>query len=284
MVSARKVIDEVSGWLRVYDDGSIDRTWSGRSEVNALASPVPPSAPAFVDGVATRDLIIDDASSLSVRIYVPEKKQHQHEKLPVLLHFHGGGFCVSRADWYMYYQFYTRLVASARAICVSVDMRLAPEHRLPAAVDDCRAALLWLRAVARGEAPEPWLDLGARTDFERIFVVGDSSGANLVHEVVAQAGAEELSPLKLAGALLLHPGFVRTEWSKSEAELPSDTAFLTLEMIDKFLAMALPAGSTKEHPITCPMGPAAPRLEDLRLPPVVVAVAEGDRIFKNTDF
>ncbi|TKY49758.1 carboxylesterase 15 [Spatholobus suberectus] len=45
-------------------------------------------------------------------------------------------------------------------------------------------------------------------------------------------------------------------------------------MLDKFLGLALPVGATKDHPITCPMGTVAPPLEGLKLPPVLLCVAE----------
>ncbi|XP_058078537.1 probable carboxylesterase 6 [Magnolia sinica] len=267
------VVDEVSGWLRVYDDGSIDRSWTGPTEVGFLMAPVPPSGN-FIDGVATRDVAIDPSSSLSARIYIPEKGPDDETKLPVLLHFHGGGFCMSRANWYMYHQFYTKLVKSARAICVSVEFRLAPEHKLPIAIDDCYKALLWLRSLARAEMSEPWLEDRA-ADFSRVFLIGDSTGGNLVHHVAARAASEEWSPLRVAGGVLIHPGFVRAERSKSELELKPDP-FLTLEMVDKLLGMALPPGSTKDHPITCPMGTAAAPLAGLKLPPFLVTVAQND--------
>ena len=54
--------------------------------------------------------------------------------------------------------------------------------------------------------------------------------------------------------------------------------FFTLDMLDKFNAMALPVGATKEHPFTCPMGPQAPPLESVPLPPMLVAVGENDLV------
>ncbi|XP_058069715.1 probable carboxylesterase 15 [Magnolia sinica] len=272
MASEKVVVEEVPNWLRVYDDGSVDRTWTGPTQAKFLVTPVPPSE-TFIDGVATRDVVINPHSDLSVRIYVPEEKCNDGVRLPVLLHFHGGGFCVTQADWYIYHQFYTKLIASAPAICVSVNLRLAPGHRLPAAIDDGYAALSWLRSLARAELSEPWL--GTRADFSRVFLMGDSSGGNVVHGVAARAGKEDLELLRLAGGVPVHPGFVRAERSRSELEFPG-SAFLTLEMIDKFLALALPVGSNKDHPITCPMGPMAPPIGGLRLPPFLVAVAERD--------
>ncbi|XP_048326975.2 carboxylesterase 15 [Ziziphus jujuba] len=270
MVVEKKIVDEVSGWLRVFDDGSVDRTWSGPPQVKFMADPVPPHDH-FVDGVAVRDVVMDQESGLKVRIYLPEVDQSY--KLPIILHFHGGGFCISQADWFMYYTVYTRLARAAGAICVSVYLRLSPEHRLPAAIDDGYSALLWLSSLAKGGSHEPWLVDHA--DFNRVFLIGDSSGANLVHAVAARAGEADLSPLRLAGGIPIHPGFVRAERSKSELEMPQ-SPFLTLDMVDKFLSLALPVGCTKDHPITCPMGAAAPPLEGLKLPPLLLCIADKD--------
>ncbi|KAK9291239.1 hypothetical protein L1049_009427 [Liquidambar formosana] len=274
MASTKKVVEEVSGWLRVFDDGTADRTWTGPPEVELLVKPVPPHEE-FIDGVAIRDVTIDPNNGLAVRVYVPETKPDilAKDKLPLILHFHGGGFCISRPDWSMYYHFYTRLVRSARAVCVSVYLPLAPAHRLPAACNDAYSALLWLRAVALGKSSEPWLE--NYVDFGRVFLVGDSTGGNIVHDVAARAGTVDTEPVRLAGGVGIHPGFNRSEPSKSFLELP-ETPFLTRDMVNKFMELALPIGSTKDHPIICPMGLAAPPLAGLKLPPMLVVVAEKD--------
>lgn len=279
----KQLVQEVSGWLRVYDDGSVDRTWTGPPEIKFMTDPVPPHDE-FIDAVATKDVVVDQTSGLRVRIYLPEQKPKAEEadldvtellKLPIILHFHGGGFCISQADWYMYYHIYTKLSRSTNAIVVSVYQRLSPEHRLPAAIDDGYSALLWLLSVARAEQKEPWLLNYA--DFNRVFLIGDSSGGNIVHHVAARAGSTDMSPLKLAGGIPIHPGFVRAKRSKSELEQPQ-SPMLTLDMVDKFLGLALPVGSTKDHPITCPMGFGAPPLDGLKLPPFLLCIAEKDMI------
>lgn len=272
MVQEKKVVEEVSGWLRVYDDGSVDRTWTGPPQVSFMAQPVM-SHEKFIDGVAVKD--VDTDSGVRVRIYLPEKKTSDSETLPIILHFHGGGFCISEASWFMYYAVYTRLARTSRSIIVSVYLPRAPEHRLPAASNESFFALLWLRSLARGKLQEPWLN--AHADFTRVFLIGDSSGGNLVHEVAARAGDEDLSPLRVAGGIPIHPGFVRATRSKSELEQPQ-SPFLTLDMLDKFLNFALPLGSTKDHPITCPMGDAAPPMSSLKMPPMMLCVAETDLI------
>ncbi|XP_042507317.1 probable carboxylesterase 17 [Macadamia integrifolia] len=271
----KKVVEEVACWLKLFDDGSVDRTWSGPPEAEFMAKPVLPHEE-FIDGVSVHDVTIDTKSGLGARLYIPERNPYDEEKLPIFVHFHGGGFCISEPELFMYYHMYTRLVRSARAVCVSVKLRLAPEHRLPAACEDGHSVLLWLQAVALAKLNESWLK--ANGDFGRVFLIGDSSGGNLVHTVAGRAGFDDLKPIQLAGGILIHPGFVRAERSKSELEKKSDSPFLTLEMVDKFLALALPIGSTKDHPITYPMGPAAPPLAGLKLPPFLVVLAENDLI------
>ncbi|KAD4982777.1 hypothetical protein R6Q59_002408 [Mikania micrantha] len=271
MVAQRKIIDQVSGWLTVYDDGFVDRTWTGPPQFKFMSDPVPPHRH-FIDGVATHDLLIDDESDLRVRVYLPEVPEP--EKLPVLVHYHGGGFCISQADWYMYYNIYTRIARESRAIVVSTYLRLAPEHRLPAAIEDGYATVLWLKDVANDKAYEPWLS--TKGDFNRVFLIGDSSGGNIVHQVAKKAAGENesLRPLRIAGAIPIHPGFARAMRSRSEIEKPQ-SPMLTLDMLDKFLKMGLPLGSTKDHPITCPMGEA---VDGLDLPPYLLCLAEDDLV------
>ncbi|KAL0013765.1 hypothetical protein SO802_000834 [Lithocarpus litseifolius] len=161
MASNKKIVEEVSGWLRVFDDGTVDRTWTGPPKAEFLMKPVPPHEE-FIEGVATRDVTINPNTELAVRIYIPEKNTdgqiNNKNKLPLILHFHGGGFSISQANWYMYYHFYARLVRTTCAVCVSVYLPLAPEHKLPAACDEAYAAFLWLSAVARGDSSELWLE------------------------------------------------------------------------------------------------------------------------------
>ncbi|KAK9749819.1 hypothetical protein RND81_02G152800 [Saponaria officinalis] len=273
MAEEKGVVDEVSGWLRVYDDGSVDRTWVGPPEAKFMVDPVQPHEN-FVDGVAVRD--VDPLSGPSVRIYMPEPRSEDESgdyKLPIVLHFHGGGFCISQPDWFLYYTVYSKLARLGRVIVVSVYLRLAPENRLPAAIDDGYGALLWLTSLARTQTYDPWLS--NKADFKRVFLIGDSSGANLVHEVAFQGDKTDLNPLKLVGLIPIHPGIARSTRSKSELEMPQ-TAFLTLDMVDQFLGLALPIRGTKDDPIICPMDRDAPPVSRVRLPPIMYCVADKD--------
>uniref|UniRef100_A0A7N2MNB5 Alpha/beta hydrolase fold-3 domain-containing protein n=1 Tax=Quercus lobata TaxID=97700 RepID=A0A7N2MNB5_QUELO len=84
--------------------------------------------------------------------------------------------------------------------------RLAPEHLLPAAYEDCWAALQWVASHSAGNGKEPWLINNG--DFERIFIGGDSAGANIVHNMAIRAGIESLPcGAKILGAYLAHSYF-----------------------------------------------------------------------------
>ncbi|KAL4203311.1 hypothetical protein AMTRI_Chr01g127220 [Amborella trichopoda] len=164
--TGKMVVDEVSGWLQIFDDGSVDRTWTGHSAVLPLISEIPPSPP------CTFEIF---AGKYNARLYLPKKfPGGEITKVPLLLHFHGGGFCISQPDWYMYTQFYSRLCDAAGAAILSVRMRRAPEHRLPAAIEDCCEALRWLGRVADGFEAEPLLH--RNVDFNRIFFIGEDVG------------------------------------------------------------------------------------------------------------
>ncbi|KHN48485.1 Putative carboxylesterase 12 [Glycine soja] len=151
MVQEKKLVDEVSGWLKIYDDGSVDRTWSRQDQFKFMVERVPPHKK-FIDGVAVRNVII---TNQCVRLYPPEIKSKDSQKLPIVLHFHG---------------------------LVSPFLRRAPEHRLLAAIDDGFDTLIWLQTVAQSGSFEPWLE--QHGDFNRVFLIGDSSGGNSMHEPV----------------------------------------------------------------------------------------------------
>src|SRR2546429_36472 len=86
---------------------------------------------------------------------------------PAIVYYHGGGHVIGSLDTH---DFVARnLCAGAEALVASVDYRMGPEHKFPAAVEDSFAALEWLHANAD--------ELGA--DPNRLGVHGDSAGANL---------------------------------------------------------------------------------------------------------
>ncbi len=129
---------------------------------------------------------VRDGTSIAARLYAPSQ-----ECLPVLLYFHGGGFTIGSVATHD--ALCRHLSHLAQCAVVSVDYRLAPEHKFPTAADDAWDALQWL---ARGAA-----DLGL--DGGRIAVGGDSAGGTLA--IVSAIEARDAG-LPLALQLLFYPG------------------------------------------------------------------------------
>jgi acetyl esterase/lipase len=104
------------------------------------------------------------APSVRVLIYSP---QTAAAPLPAVLHIHGGGYVVGNPE--MSDARNRKLAREAGCVVVSVDYRLAPEVPFPGAVEDCYAALLWLRHHGH--------ELGV--DTRRIAISGESAGGGL---------------------------------------------------------------------------------------------------------
>jgi acetyl esterase len=122
-----------------------------------------------------------------VRIYAPGGGAAR----PLLVYFHGGGWVIGDLDTHEGVA--ASLANRADCIVVSVDYRLAPEHRFPTAAEDCYAATVWVAEHA-GE-------LGG--DPGRVAVGGDSAGGNLA-AVVALMARDRGGP-RLVHQLLVYP-------------------------------------------------------------------------------
>jgi acetyl esterase len=195
-------------------------------------------------------------SDIPIRIYTPHEPRPA-EKLPVLLWYHGGGFVIGSLESH---DSACRMLANrADCIVVSVDYRLAPEHKFPAAVEDCEAALKWVALHATEFGGDP-----------RVLAVGgDSAGANLA-TVVAILARDAAHP-KLAFQLLVYPCVA------PEPELPSHHKFkegyiLSRKSITWFFGQYL---RSKRDANDFRYAPLA--LDDLSsLPPALVIVAGYD--------
>jgi acetyl esterase len=130
------------------------------------------------------------AGEVPLRLYRPAGTQGT-DVLPVLVYFHGGGWTIGDLDTHDV--LCRQLAQASGAAVVSVDYRLGPEQRFPAAVDDCVAATRWVRAQAASLA----------LDALRLAVGGDSAGGNLA-AVVCLVLREAGEPLP-AFQLLIYP-------------------------------------------------------------------------------
>ena len=130
------------------------------------------------------------AGVIPLRVYRP-KGVAETTALPVLVFFHGGGWVIGDLDTHDV--LCRQLTADAGISVVSVDYRLAPEHKFPAAADDAWTATRWVAAHAA--------ELGV--DPTRLAVGGDSTGGNLAAVVALQA--RDAGAPKIALQVLLYP-------------------------------------------------------------------------------
>src|SRR4051812_17557 len=108
------------------------------------------------------------AGKIPVRLYWPEGSGPETGgAVPAIAYYHGGGHVIGSLDTHDLIA--RNLCHGARALVVSVDYRMGPEHKFPAAVEDSFAALEWLHANAASLGADP----------ERLGVHGDSAGGNL---------------------------------------------------------------------------------------------------------
>ena len=263
------VVEEIDGLIRVYKDGHVERP---------SIVPIVPCTMSLERGVTANDVVIDKCTSLWARIYVPSC----FGKLPFLVYFHGGGFCVGSAAWSCYNEFLSNLASKANCVIISVNYRLAPENRLPAAYEDGFNTLMWVKQQALNGSTEHrwWL---RHCNLTSMFLAGDSAGANIAYNVATRLGSSGTSdftiirPLYLKGTILIQPFFggeART-WSEKYTNQPANSA-LSLLVSDKYWHLSLPIGSNRDNPWCNPLANGMAKLRDFRLPNIMVCVSETD--------
>ena len=132
-------------------------------------------------------MIPGPAGESRLRLYWPQAAP----PVPAIVYYHGGGHVIGSLDTHDLVA--RNLCAGAEALVASVDYRMGPEHKFPAAVEDSFAALKWVHAHANEFGADP----------NRIGVHGDSAGANLA-AVVALMARDAGSP-KLRLQSLVYP-------------------------------------------------------------------------------
>ncbi|XP_009593308.1 2-hydroxyisoflavanone dehydratase-like [Nicotiana tomentosiformis] len=256
-----EVVIDLSPVIRVYKDGHVERLFG---------SPyVPPSPEDSVTGVSSKDLTI--SSDLKARIYHPKLSitTSNNQKLPILVYYHGGGFCVGSTFSFLSQRYLNLLVSEANIVTVSVQYSLAPEHPLSVIYDDSWTALQWVTAHVLenpGIKKEPWLiDHG---DFKKIFVGGDSAGGNIAHNVVLRAGVEGLNGgVKILGGILSFPYFLSSTENRGDSLLSKIWVFVNPS-----------AENGIDDPKINPFVEKAPSLTELGCSRLLVCVAEKDEL------
>lgn len=221
-----------------------------RAAIAALRHNAPPPEP--VAAVADRTIPGPDGP-IPVRVYTPAGEA----PYPLLVYFHGGGWVIGDLD---------TVDATCRALAnrsgclvVSVDYRLAPEHKFPAAVRDAYAATAWVAAEGAALGGDP----------RRLAVGGDSAGGNLAAAVALMARDRGGPAIRFQ--LLVYPV---TDFAFDTASYRQNGAdyFLTTDMMRWFWGHYLRSEADAQSPYVCPL-----RVDNLSgLPPAQVITAEFD--------
>ena len=194
------------------------------------------------------------ASEIPVRIYTPEG----NGPFPVLVYFHGGGWVIGSLDTHD--GVCRSLANQARCVVVSVDYRMAPEHKFPAAVDDCYVATKWVvenAASINGKA-------------DRVAVGGDSAGGNLA--AVVSLMAKEYGGPHIVFQLLIYPATDYYIPGTDSIRENAEGYYLTRNAMVWFWNHYANSEDDANNPHMAPL-----RAKDLRdLPPALVITAEYD--------
>ncbi|OWM74224.1 hypothetical protein CDL15_Pgr008537 [Punica granatum] len=276
---SNEVQTECLPFFRIYKDGTVERL---------IGTPyVPPSLDDPKSGVSSKDITISQNPLIKARLHIPKQVLDQSqatdnkspEKLPLLVYYHGGGFCIESAFSLVEHRLLQSITAEARILAVSIEYRLAPEHLLPAAYEDCWEGLQWVTShSAAGEMKpgfeaDPWITIHA--DFERLFIGGDSAGANLAYNTVMRAGTEKLSGgVKILGAFITHPYF----WGSKAVGSENEKEQLKVLPCTLWNALYPNAPNGIDNPMINPLAPKAPSLSGLACKRLLVSVASQDQL------
>jgi acetyl esterase len=193
------------------------------------------------------------SGEIPVRIYRPEGDG----LLPALVYFHGGGWVLGNLD--SHDATCRSLTNGAQCVVISVDYRLAPEHKFPAAVDDAYIATQWVAENAGSLGIDPG----------RIAVGGDSAGGNLAAAVTLLA--KERSGPAIAYQVLIYP-VTNYSFDTASYETNAEGYMLTKRSMVWFWNHYLADPADGQNPCASPLKAA-----DLSgLPPAMVITAEFD--------
>ena len=213
-----------------------------------------PPSDAIVGKVEDRTIPGTDGHAIPLRIYTPPGVG----PFALLVYFHGGGWVVGNVDTHD--AVCRELCGRANLVVVSVDYRLAPEHRFPAAAQDSIDATRWAATNAASLGADP----------ARMAVGGDSAGGNLAAAVALHL-RDDGGPA-LAAQLLVYPA-VRLDGAVTPSMVDNATGFgLQRADMEWFCGHYLGSTEAGSHPLASPA--LARTLANL--PPALVQTCEFD--------
>ncbi len=248
------VVKDVLAGMEAMGMPALESLSAQIARAGVIAGTPPAPNPVAMEKIEDR-VIPGPAGDLPIRIYTPKSDK---DLLPVVVFFHGGGFVLCNLDTHD--GKVRELSQASGSIVVSVDYRLAPEHKFPAAPDDCLAATRWVAEHAAEFGGDP----------SRIAVAGDSAGGNLA-TVTALRIRDEGGP-ELKAQLLVYP--ITDYYDPGHASYEENAVgyFLTRSLMIWFFDHYLSSKSEANDPLVSPL-----RRSDLAgLPPAFVLTCEFD--------
>ena len=258
-----EVTYDLSPVLKVYKSGRIERL-AGTAVLPAGLDPE--------TNVESKDIVISEENGIYARLFVPKRTTFSpppQQKLPLLVYTHGGAFCIETPFSPNYHNLLNKVVSKANVVAVSVHYRRAPEHPVPTGHEDSWIALKWVASHVGGNGVDEWLN--EHVDFEKVFLAGDSAGANIASYLGIRVGTEGLLGVKLEGVVLVHPFFWGEEPFGCEANRPEQA-----KKIHDLWRFACPSESGSDDPIINPS--KDPKLGKLACERLLLCVAEKDLV------
>lgn len=219
--------------------------------------------PERVGGVLS-EVVASPAAEIPVRVFTPLLEADELDNThgaergrPMLVYFHGGGWVTGSIETHE--AVCRRMSNEGRCLVISVDYRLAPEHKFPAAVDDCFAVTRWAHERAEHLGGDPRL----------MFVGGDSAGGNLAAAVSLRARDESGPPV--AGQILIYP--ITDHSFETDSYRENATGYhLTTDAMRWFWRQYLADDADGAHAWASPLRAG----DHSRLPPALVVTVEYD--------
>ncbi|CAM0907018.1 unnamed protein product [Alopecurus aequalis] len=262
---------EAASDLSERPDGTVNRFLFSLADRQTSASLRPDAR-----GVRSADVAVDPPRNLWARVYVPPAADRaEAAPLPVIVYFHGGGFVFLSPASTALDDMSRHFCRELGAVLASVNYRLAPEHRYPAAYEDGVDVLHYL-----GNTGIP-ADFGVQIDLSCCFLVGDSAGGNIVHHVAQRFTSSAPPPtgnhVCIVGIILLQPYFGGEERTESELRLEGVVPVVNLRRSDWSWRAFLPVAANRNHPAAHVTGEAGPEPElPDSFPPAMVVVGGRD--------
>lgn len=199
--------------------------------------------------------------AIRARLYAPPGLG---ERAPGLLYLHGGGWVIGSPDTHD--RLTRELAAGIGARVLSLDYALAPEHPYPAGLDDCVDAARFLG----GRGDQLGIDRG------RLFIGGDSAGANLTAATLLRLKAEPGGAFR--GAIYIYGAFAMDYDTPSVKAWGDRDLILSRQSMEWFRAQYLPGGDVTADPFVSPL-----RGDLTGLPPAILVVGTLDPLLSDSE-